>query len=70
VVTGALVGMGIPEFEAKRYEGFLKSGRILLSVHCNSSEETKKAKDILEKARATDVSSAGEAAVDKKKQTA
>lgn len=69
-VTGALVGMGIPEFEAKRYEGILKSGRILLSVHCDSSEETKKAKDLLEKAGATDVSSAGEAAVDKKEKTA
>jgi hypothetical protein len=69
-VTGALVGMGIPEFEAKRYEGILKSGRILLSVHCDSSDETKQAKDLLEKSGATDVSSAGEAAVDKKSKTA
>jgi hypothetical protein len=67
-VTGALVGMGIPEFEAKRYEGFLKNGRILLSVHCDSSDETKKAKDLLEKSGATDVSSAAEATTDKKKE--
>jgi hypothetical protein len=62
-VTGALVGMGIPEFEAKRYEGILKSGRILLSVHSDSSDWTKKAKEILQQVGASDVSSAGEATV-------
>ena len=50
-----------------RRQGILKSGRILLSVHCDSSDETKKAKELLEKAGATDVSSASEAAVDTKK---
>ena len=29
---GALVGMGIPEYEAKRYEGKVKDGNILMSV--------------------------------------
>ena len=48
-LTGALVGMGIPEYEAKRYEGRVKEGGILLSVHSDNSEWTKKAKDILEK---------------------
>src|SRR2546421_12025626 len=47
-IVGALVGMGIPEYEAKRYEGRIKSGGILLSVHCDNSEWTKKAKQILE----------------------
>jgi hypothetical protein len=60
-LTGALVGMGIPEYEAKRYEGRVKDGGILLSVHSDSSEETKKAKDILERAGAQDISSTGEA---------
>src|SRR6186713_2614182 len=59
-VVGALVGMGIPEYEAKRYEGRIKSGGILLSVHCDNSEWTKKAKDILERTGAEDVSSTGE----------
>jgi hypothetical protein len=36
--VGALVGLGIPEYEAKRYEGRIKSGGILLSVHCDDSE--------------------------------
>src|ERR1700757_4040486 len=59
-VVGALVGMGIPEYEAKRYEGRIKSGGILLSVHCDDSEWTKKAKQILEETGADDVSSTGE----------
>jgi len=49
-VTGALVGMGIPEFEAKRYEGRLQKGGILLSVHCDTSEEIKRAKEVMERA--------------------
>jgi hypothetical protein len=65
-VTGALVGMGIPEFEAKRYEGRLQKGGILLSVHCDTSEEVKRAKDILERTGAEDISSAGEASADTK----
>jgi hypothetical protein len=64
-VTGALVGMGIPEFEAKRYEGRLQKGGILMSVHCDTSEEIKRAKEILERTGAEDVSTAGEASGDK-----
>src|SRR5689334_25356727 len=64
-LTGALIGMGIPEYEAKRYEGRVKDGGILLSVHSDSSEETKRAKDILERTGAQDVSSTGEASGDK-----
>ena len=63
-LVGALVGMGIPEYEAKRYEGRIKSGGILLSVHCDNSEWTKKAKDILERTGAEDVSSTGESSAD------
>ena len=63
-LAGALVGMGIPEYEAKRYEGRVKEGGILLSVHSDNSEWTKKAKEILERTGAQDISSAGEAAAD------
>ena len=38
-LIGALVGMGIPEYEAKRYEGRVKAGGVLLSVHCDTSNE-------------------------------
>lgn len=63
-LTGALVGMGIPEYEAKRYEGRVKGGGILLSVHSDSSEWTKRAKEILERTGAQDISSSGEAGAD------
>ena len=59
-LVGALVGMGIPEYEAKRYEGRVTDGGVLLSVHCDGSDEVKRAKDILERTGADDVSSAGE----------
>ena len=59
-IAGALVGMGIPEFEAKRYEGRLKKGGILLSAHCDDSNWVKKAKEILEQTGAEDVFSTGE----------
>jgi len=63
-LIGALVGMGIPEYEAKRYEGMVKDGGILLSVHCDNSDWTKRAKDILEQTGAKDISSSGEAGAD------
>lgn len=63
-LTGALIGMGIPEYEAKRYEGRVKEGGILLSVHSDSSEWTKRAKEILENTGAEDIASAGEASAD------
>lgn len=50
-IIGSLVGMGIPEYEAKRYETRLREGRILLAVHSENSDETKRAKEILERAR-------------------
>ena len=63
-LTGALVGMGIPEYEAKRYEGRVKKGGILLSVHCDNSDWVDRAKDVLERTGAEDISSAGEASAD------
>jgi hypothetical protein len=62
-VTGAFVGMGIPEFEAKRYEGRLQKGGILLSVHCDTSDEIKRCKEVLKVTGAEDISSTGESSV-------
>ena len=62
-LVGALVGMGIPEYEAKRYEGRVKDGGVLLSVHCNTSDEITRAKDLLKRTGADDIASAGEEAV-------
>src|SRR2546427_11084612 len=62
-LTGALVGMGIPEYEAKRYEGRLTEGGILLSVHCDTSEEIDLAKRILERTGAEDIAYTSESSV-------
>ena len=59
-VTGALIGMGIPEYEAKRYEGRVTKGGILLSVHSDDSDWTRRAKEVLERTGAEDISSTGE----------
>jgi hypothetical protein len=59
-LIGALVGMGIPEYEAKRYEGRVKDGGILLSVHCDTSNEIDRAKKVLESTGAEDISSTSE----------
>ena len=63
-IAGALIGMGIPEYEAKRYEGRIKEGGILLSVHCDDRDWIAKAKQVLERTGAQDVASAGEAGAD------
>jgi hypothetical protein len=60
-LTGAMIGAGIPEYEAKRYAGRIDKGGILMSVHCDDSEWTAKAKDLLCSTGAEDVSSTGEA---------
>jgi hypothetical protein len=62
----ALIGLGIPEYEAKRYEGKVKEGRILISVHSENSDERKRAKSIFKEEGAHDVSSTGEAHADLK----
>ena len=59
-LTGALIGMGIPELEAKRYEGKILGGNILISVHIEDSEERTRAKEILQRAGAGDISTSSE----------
>src|SRR5438105_626900 len=54
-IAGTLIGMGIPEYEAKRYESKIREGRILLSVHSENADETKRAKEIFERAGAEDI---------------
>ncbi|HEY3835698.1 MAG TPA: DUF3341 domain-containing protein [Bryobacteraceae bacterium] len=64
-LIGALVGMGIPEYEAKRYEGRVKNGGVLLSVHCDTSDQIKRAETMLKNTGAEDISSAGESSAEK-----
>lgn len=60
-VVGALVGMGIPEFEAKRYDEKIKSGNILISVHTEDGKQRGIAKEIFERNHADDISTGSEA---------
>ena len=61
-LTGALIGMGIPEYEAKRYEGRVRGGNVLISIHTEDRDRARRAKDIFEKAGAEDIATAGEKA--------
>jgi hypothetical protein len=58
------VGLGIPEYEAKRYEGRLREGGMLISVHCDDGEWANRAKGILKQTGADGVASAAEKAAD------
>lgn len=64
-IIGALVGMGIPEYEAKLYEGKIRGGNALISVHTDNSDQVKSAKEIYKRAGAEDIKSTSEASVPK-----
>lgn len=49
---------------AKRYEGRVRDGGILLSVHSDNLDWTRRAKEILERTGAQDISSSAEASAD------
>jgi hypothetical protein len=55
-IAGGLIGLGIPEIEAKRYENRISQGNILISVHATTGELVTRAKDILKKGGAEDIS--------------
>lgn len=63
-LIGAVAGLGTPEYEARRYEGRIRKGGILLSVHCDDRDWVKTARAILEQTGAEDVSAATEAKAD------
>jgi hypothetical protein len=60
-----LIGVGIPELEARRYEGKVKEGNILSSVHTDDAGEIARAKDIFNQAGAQDICTASEASTPK-----
>ena len=64
-IAGGLIGLGIPEIEAKRYEGKIKEGNILISVHTEDAGEIARAKDIFNQAGAQDICVTGEASAPK-----
>jgi hypothetical protein len=58
--TGAIIGLGIPEYEARLYEGRLAKGGILVAVHCETSGEIIRAKEVMQSTGAEDISTGGE----------
>ncbi|HYP08373.1 MAG TPA: quinol:electron acceptor oxidoreductase subunit ActD [Bryobacteraceae bacterium] len=63
-LAGAAAGASVPEYEAKRYEGRVRKGGILLSVHCDNATWAKTARGILKRTGASDISTTGEARAD------
>jgi len=53
-----LIGMGIPEYEARRFEGKIKEGNILISVHPGNTAQIGRAREIFERCGAHDISEA------------
>jgi hypothetical protein len=60
-LTGSLIGLGIPEYEAKRYESYVNKGGMLLAVHADDHKWAKLAKDIMDRAGARDITKTSEA---------
>lgn len=55
-LAGGLVGMGIPELEARRYEGRVaKDGSLLVSVHTDTIDEQLRAEAVFNAAHAEDI---------------
>ncbi len=65
-LVGTLVGIGFPEYEARRYEGRIKEGGTLVSVHVDNNEWKNKAEDIMEDCGVEDISSSSESTADYK----
>lgn len=59
-ITGALVGMGIPEYEAQKYHERVKGGYALISVHSENANTTKSAKEIFTQEKGEDISTSTE----------
>ena len=63
-ITGALVGMGLPEHEAKRYESKVRSGNILVSVHADDPRQRAFARDIFARNGGRDITTTFETKAD------
>jgi len=60
LLVGALIGSGIPEYEAKEYEAGVKGGKILLSIVARDSEQVDKAKEIMGEAGGESISTSAD----------
>lgn len=63
-IIGGFAGLGTPEYEARRYRGRIKTGGLLLSVHCDNGQWAKRARKTLKTTGADYISEAAEAGAD------
>lgn len=59
-ILGALVGLPMPEYEARRYAGRVREGGVLMSVHCDNHDWTKRAKSIFRESGAKYIAACAE----------
>jgi hypothetical protein len=64
LLIGAVAGLAIPMYEARRYDGRIRNGGILLSAHCDSSDWMKRAEDMLRETGAKGIGTRAEARAD------
>ena len=62
-LTGAMVGFGIPEYEAPQYAGKVTDGNIFISVHCEDNKEAMLVEQIFKKNGVRDINRMPEQAV-------
>lgn len=55
-IIGALAGLGRPEYETKRYDGRVKGGHVLLSVHADDRAWARRAEKIMDRTAGEHVS--------------
>jgi hypothetical protein len=60
---GAIIGMSVPEIEAKHYAGKTRKGSILVAAHTDNREEVRRAREVLRSVSASDVAATTEAPV-------
>lgn len=63
-IIGGLLGAFRPEYEAKRYEGRMRSAGVLLSVHCDNADWRIRAKNLLRNSGGRSIASTSESKAD------
>lgn len=62
-LAGGFAGMGIPEYEAKLYEGRVLKGNILIAVHVDTADQQQRVLEIFKDLSARDISAAKETSI-------
>jgi hypothetical protein len=54
-IAGGLIGLGIPEYEAKQYADKVQAGNVLISAHADNSDMAKRAEAIFKENNGKDI---------------